>query len=552
MNALHEHLAAKVTEWRAAGYPAREYPAVAEILEWARDLEHGHLRFLRAPQLRALEVYWYLRLVERTPHVFELYQRLFPRSRELRSALGLTADRIRDLVEDEGIEVLWTRIRTDDDFVRDFRLEALRETLTLAYPSYILALAMGAGKTILIGAIVAPEFAMAMEDPEGPFVQNALVFAPGKTIIESFRELLEVPYERILPPRMHKPFAASVKLTFTRDGEKDLPVVRGSLFNVVVTNTEKIRIQRETVRRGDLGPLLDARREDEARAEVANLRLQAIASLPHLAVFSDEAHHTYGQSLGTELKKVRKTVDYLATRTNLIVVVNTTGTPYFERQPLRDVVIWYGLAEGIRDGILKDVAGNIQAYDFDDDARAYVRHVVRDFFAEYGAVQLPNGAASKLAIYFPQTDDVRELRPVVDEALASMGYAPALCLVNTSDPALMATHLSAEMRQCIDECLHCYATCEATMTHCLQMDGRHAEATHMRIMDDCAKLCALSADFMLRGSDLHVRLCGMCADVCRRCAESCERVDAGDDVMRECAAQCRSCVDACDRMARAA
>ncbi|MDY6877371.1 MAG: hypothetical protein SWK90_14365 [Chloroflexota bacterium] len=35
----------------------------------------------------------------------------------------------------------------------------------LDYLSYILALAMGAGKTILIGAIVASEFAMALEYP---------------------------------------------------------------------------------------------------------------------------------------------------------------------------------------------------------------------------------------------------------------------------------------------------------------------------------------------------------------------------------------------------
>jgi len=37
-------------------------------------------------------------------------------------------------------------------------LEALRETLNLSFPSYILALAMGAGKTILMGAIAATEF----------------------------------------------------------------------------------------------------------------------------------------------------------------------------------------------------------------------------------------------------------------------------------------------------------------------------------------------------------------------------------------------------------
>ena len=78
-----------------------------------------------------------------------------------------------------------------------------------------------------------------------------------------------------------------------------------------------------------MGGLFSREREDEARSEVANLRLQSVASLPHLAVFSDEAHHTYGQSLDQELKKVRKTVDYLAAKTNLICVVNTTGIKIF-------------------------------------------------------------------------------------------------------------------------------------------------------------------------------------------------------------------------------
>ena len=39
----------------------------------------------------------------------------------------------------------------------------------------------------VIGAIVATEFAMASEYPESRFVENALVFAPGKTPIESLR-----------------------------------------------------------------------------------------------------------------------------------------------------------------------------------------------------------------------------------------------------------------------------------------------------------------------------------------------------------------------------
>jgi hypothetical protein len=433
---LHDRLAVAVNEWRAGGYPTETYPAIAEILEWARGADGVNVRFLRMPQLHALETYWHLRLVCATPKVLDLYRRFFPRTSELLKAIGLGDPRIIEQAADETLDGVLERVRKDDDFVRTFRAEAVRETLTLSYPSYILALAMGAGKTVLIGAVIATEFAMALEYPDGPFVQNSLVFAPGKTILESLRELLSMPYASILPPRLHKAFAASVKMTFTRDGEKDVPVVRGSVFNVVVTNTEKIRIQKEAIRKGDIQGLLGERAADQAREEVANLRLQAIASLPHLAVFSDEAHHTYGQSLDAELKKVRKTVDYLAANTNVLCVVNTTGTPYYRRQPLRDVVIWYGLSQGIREGILKDVAGNIQALHLDGDARQFVAHVVEDFFRDYADVRLPNGAPAKLAIYFPQTEDLADLHPVVGEALAKAGLSPALALVNTSDQAL--------------------------------------------------------------------------------------------------------------------
>lgn len=450
MPELHEVLAERVAAWRADGYPS-EYPAAAEILRFAIDGEDatapwpasGQLRFLRAAQLRALETYWYLRLRQRTPTIPELYHELFSSQTDRLDALGLLGEAfLRETLDAGGVDGLLDRIRTDDAFVRTHRLQALRETLTLDYPSYILALAMGAGKTVLIGAIIATEFALALEYPESGegdgdvrFIENALVFAPGTTIIESLRELSTIPFERLLPPRLLAPFAASLKLTFTRDDERDIPVVRGSRFNLIVTNTEKIRIQAIPRRRQlTLAALLDTREEEAT--ERANLRLQAIASLPHLGIFSDEAHHTYGQSLGSQLKRVRQTVDYLHGATNVVAVVNTTGTPYFERQPLRDVVIWYGLAQGIRDGILKEVAGNIRTYAFEPgQADEFVSEVVADFLATYGDHALPDGSPAKLAIYFPQVDDLEELEPHVQLAVARAGLPPTAILRNHSRSA---------------------------------------------------------------------------------------------------------------------
>lgn len=433
MSSLYHHIQTQVTTWREANYPCPDHPAISEILAYATVLETGQLRYLRAAQFRALETYWYLRLIEKTPQVFELYKKTYPGNRNILTALDLFTEPIKDFLVEEGIETLWEKIRNDPDFVRQHRLESVHETLTLSYPSYIFALAMGAGKTRLIGAIIATEFALALEyHPEeaGPFVQNALVFAPGLTILESLRELAEIEYARLLPPRLFKTFDASYKLTITQDGQKDLPVIRGSRYNLIVSNTEKIRIQKRTLRRHPSWTDQQYRLRLEEEEQSANLRLLAVASLPNLGVFSDEAHHTYGVDVGKDLKRVRQTVDYLHEKTNLIVVVNTTGTPYYQRQPLKDVVIWYGLAEGIRDNILKSVDGNVVSYDF-PDPRQFVGEVVRDFFTHYRDVQLPNGAAAKLALYFPQNDDLETLRPVIESTLTELGLPLDVVLRNT-------------------------------------------------------------------------------------------------------------------------
>ena len=195
---LYEALAMNVAEWRETGYQHEEFPAIAEILEWASNPDVPNFR-LRKPQLRALETYWYLRLRENTPHIFELYQSLFSKKKDLLEAFGIPEEAFSRA--DYDLDTLVESIQNDADFVKEFRLDTIRETILLDYPSYILALAMGAGKTVLIGAIFATESAMAQEYPDNGFVENALVFAPGKTIIESLRELAEMKYEAVLPPR---------------------------------------------------------------------------------------------------------------------------------------------------------------------------------------------------------------------------------------------------------------------------------------------------------------------------------------------------------------
>ena len=63
------------------------------------------------------------------------------------------------------------------------------------------------------------------------------------------------------------------------------------------------------------------------------------------------------------------------------------------------------------------------------------------------------------------------------------------------------------VRQCIDECVRCNEVCLSTIPYCLEQGGHHAEESHIVLLQDCATICRTNADFMLRGSDEHERIC---------------------------------------------
>lgn len=423
---IHEKIKQQVLNWKEKGYKC-DYPEIAEIFSYIRQQA-----YLRKAQVEALEHYWYVRAVLKTPRIEDLYKKFYSGA-SLLKILGIPYDteEVIDVLSDSGTEGVIEKIKLDDNFVITHQLEGLRESLTLPYPSYILALAMGAGKTILIASIIATEFALAFEYPQDNFVKNALVFAPGKTILGALREISFAPYEKILPPRLYKRFITNAKFIYTRDEQKEIPVTEGSYYNIIVTNTEKIRLTKESIKKSyfhEWFKELKEKGEDELKSLIANERLYTITSLPSLGVFSDEAHHTYGQKVGEELKRVRQTINYIAEKTNLVVTVNTTGTPYYGGKVLRDVIYWYGLSQGIKDGILKDVKGNIIEYKNVSDEN-FIKDVIEDFINNYWDVTIYDGAKAKLAIYFPKIEDVSEARKYVDEVLTSKGIDPNLTVL---------------------------------------------------------------------------------------------------------------------------
>ena len=104
------------------------------------------------------------------------------------------------------------------------------------------------------------------------------------------------------------------------------------------------------------------------------------------------------------------------------------------------------------------------------------------------------------------------------------------------------------MEECVHECQTCHSVClSALANYCLPHGGKHAEAGHVRTMLDCIQICATSADFMLRSSELHYIVCGACAKICDDCARSCEQAGG----MQECADVCRRCAELCRHMSQA-
>lgn len=113
-------------------------------------------------------------------------------------------------------------------------------------------------------------------------------------------------------------------------------------------------------------------------------------------------------------------------------------------------------------------------------------------------------------------------------------------------------HTDDEMEKCVQICQDCHALCIQTVSHCLKLGGRHATPEHIRLLLDCAQICHTTAEYLLRGSSLHERMCGLCAEVCRQCADNCVQVAADDQMVKQCAEMCRRCAGSCERMAKVA
>jgi hypothetical protein len=96
--------------------------------------------------------------------------------------------------------------------------------------------------------------------------------------------------------------------------------------------------------------------------------------------------------------------------------------------------------------------------------------------------------------------------------------------------------------------VECSRICSETLTY-LNTSGIQADEELHNLLKDCAKICDLAADSMDRESEMHSKICALCAEICDRCADACERAST-DEQLLACAQACRDCAENCRGMSK--
>lgn len=392
-------LASSIATWRDSKY-AGILPESQNILRHIKKVG-----FLHQPQLEALETYIYLKEVLGNKPTYQAMRSLFPSDRELILALGLS--------QDEALELAFDPEK--DSKINKKLYEQFGE---LDYPNQIFALTMGSGKTILMGTMILYDFVLSYYHPDdNRFAKNVLVFAPDTTIIESLKEIKNFEYSLVLP-KEYLPISLNIKYHYLESPDTALNPIGN--YNIVVSNSQKIILKSQHVENRQLNWLKDDTFMKYQARE--NKRLLVIREMKNLAVFVDEAHHSFGKTLEGALKKTRQTIEYIHKegKTPLINAVNLTGTPYVNGKMMPDVVYHFGLKQGIEMGILKQVRffeyGNVQSEEF-------VVDVLEKFWSEYGENRLED-KLPKIAFYAPSIDVLRqELMPQISKFLSQKGIS---------------------------------------------------------------------------------------------------------------------------------
>lgn len=121
-----------------------------------------------------------------------------------------------------------------------------------------------------------------------------------------------------------------------------------------------------------------------------------------------------------------------------------------------------------------------------------------------------------------------------------------------SHPVKLADAEMEKLLACVQACLECGRNCTACADACLAEEMVADLRACIRTNQDCATICAATAEVLTRltanNTDITGSLVEACRIACRVCAEECERHADMHDHCRVCAESCRRCEATCNEM----
>lgn len=434
--------------------------------------------FLRTPQFEALEIYIFLKEFLDNKPVYQLFEDWYTNQ-------GKFEGRVTGIEAVEGQivqgDMFWDMSQQDYKDIFDNMKASNAGRL---YPNYIFALTMGTGKTILMATCVFYDFlAGNKKGNDERFIQNALIFAPDKTVLQSLREIESFSHAKVVPPE-YMPIVVEFKFHYLEDAGVSLNTLDGSKFNIIVSNSQKIILKRDSKGKSSVDKLYSSSKDiyqglgdiGDAVADILNIdpnslavapetegdlvtnqRFEKLKRLPQLGIFVDEAHHAFGDQLAKDMgvkkatNSLRKTIDELAINlkhagTRVVGCYNYTGTPYVGKSVLPEVVYAYGLRKAIDNNYLKQVRLNGYSNTRHEDFLEITINSFLDEMHHLSEVSLdingqeitkpfrPENMLPKMAIFGTTIEEVTtEIRPAVENILAKRGIPSDRILVNVGD-----------------------------------------------------------------------------------------------------------------------
>lgn len=415
--------------------------------------DHNPKAFLRQPQYEALEIYIFLKEYLGNVPVHQLFKDWSESSgkfegRTIAEREGqIQLDILKEASKDQ-YEAVFTRMRDHAD--------------GRIYSNYIFALTMGTGKTILMATCIFYEFILSNKFPKDlKYCHNALVFAPDKTVLQSLREIQTFGLVKVVPPEYVNFLTAHLQFHFLDEAGKTLTTLDRSRFNVIISNTQKIILKRQSKEKTPIEQLMGSGKPtykaDSIYAQAADLygfdqpddedslttnqRFEKLRRLGQLGIYIDEAHHAFGKQLANDMgikptaTSLRKTVDELAASlersgTHVVACYNYTGTPYVGKEVLPEVVYAYGLKEAIDKAFLKKV--RINGYS-NTRTGEFVEVAIADFL-QHNSNHRYEGMLPKMAFFAASIEELQgELKPAVEAALAKYNLPISKILINVGD-----------------------------------------------------------------------------------------------------------------------